>query len=59
MAKVEDVMRKAKEAAKQANEKADPVVDSWFRRLVDDPRTPLWAAAILLFVFLLGMYLAR
>ena len=59
MAKVEDAMRKAKERIEEANRKADPVVDSWLRRLVDDPRTPLFAAAILLFVFLLGMWLAR
>ena len=50
---------KLKQKVKDLNDAADPVVDSWLRRLADDPRTPLWAAAILLFVFLLGMWLAR
>lgn len=55
--KVEDAMRKAKEKVEEANRKADPVVDSWLKKLVDSPLTPIWMVVALVGIVVLWIVL--
>lgn len=59
MTKFEDAIRRAREDANKAVEKADPVVDGWLRRVMDDTRTPIFLAVFVLFLLLAGAWLAR
>lgn len=50
MTKIEEILKEAKRKAKEANDWADPVADSWLKKFADSPLTPLWMVVILVLI---------